>query len=83
MEKQTFYIIKLQGGAAGDYTNGMYVKYVSKYYLKYAPDIVKAKLYKTLKSAIKHRDLVATHRYSPHPDSKIIELTIEAKELDA
>lgn len=83
MEKQTFYIIKLQGGAPGDYMNGMYVKYVSKYYLKYAPSIVKAKLYKTLKEAIKHRDAVAAHKYYPHPDSKIIELTIEARELDA
>ena len=82
MEKQTFYVIKLQGGKY-EYLNGMYVRYVSKDYLKSVPDIMKAKLYKSLKTAIKHRDAVATHKYYPHPDSKIIELTIEAKELDA
>ena len=70
-----FYIIRL--------SDNQYLKYISKYYLNVTNDPLKAKKFKTFKTAVAKRDQSASHAYYPCPESKILELSVEIKELDA
>ncbi len=70
-----YYIVQLP--------NGSYLKYVSGRYFSSCNDPLKAKKFKLLKKAIENRDKIETHPYFPYPNSKVLELSVEMKELDA